>query len=236
MQVKILSIPEIYTNAANQIVDLIKSKPNAILGLATGGTSVGLYDALVKAYKDKRVSFNQIKTFNLDEYYPIEVTNPQSYRYFMDYHLFNNVDIDKSNTFFPSIDNYQTYDQLIASNGNIDIQILGLGSNGHIAFNEPGTSFDSLTHIVQLAQSTIKDNARFFNNDISLVPTQAISMGLKSIMNAKKIILIATGKNKANAIKKLMEGDVNIDLPVSILKNHSDVTIYLDKEAASLLC
>lgn len=236
MEVKILPIQEIYNEIANKIVKLVAQKPNAILGLATGGTAVGVYDALVKAYNDKKITFKDVKTFNLDEYYPIEDSNPQSYRYYMNHNLFDKVDIDKNNTHFPSIDNYQKYDELIAIAGGIDFQVLGIGSNGHIAFNEPGTPFDSLTHVVKLAESTIQDNARFFNGDISLVPTQAISMGLKSIMFTKQIVLIATGKNKAKAIKQLMDQEPNPALPASILRSHANVTIYLDPDAASLLC
>lgn len=236
MKVKVLSKQAIYQEIANNISKLINEKPNAVLGLATGGTAMGVYVELVKLFNEKKISFKQIKSFNLDEYYPIDDTNDQSYRYYMNHNLFDHVDIDKNNTFFPSIDNYQNYDQQIAQAGGIDFQVLGIGSNGHIAFNEPGTDFDSLTHVVKLANSTIKDNARFFNNKVELVPTQAISMGLKSIMNAKQIVLIATGQNKAKAIKQLIEGNANTNLPASILKSHPDVIIYLDKEAASLLC
>ncbi len=236
MEVKILSISEIYQEVSTTIVSLINKKPKAILGLATGGTAIGVYEQLVKAYKDKKVSFKNVKSFNLDEYYPIEQSNPQSYRSYMNHNFFDHVDINKINTFFPSIDNFEKYDQVIGVEGGIDFQILGIGSNGHIAFNEPGTSFNSLTHIVKLADSTIKDNARFFNNQIKLVPTQAISMGLRTIMNARQIVLIATGKNKAKVIKQLIEQEASVDLPASILKTHPNVTIYLDEDAASLLC
>lgn len=235
MKIKILSKQKIYSDIANTIIDLISTKQNTILGLATGSSPIGVYDKLVEAFNTKKVSFRNVKTFNLDEYYPINDSNPQSYRYFMNRHLFNKVDIDKNNTHFPSANNYKEYDQLIASAGGIDFQILGIGSNGHIAFNEPGTSFDSLTHMVKLANSTINDNARFFNS-IDEVPTQAVSMGLKSIMKAKRIALIATGANKAHAIKQLIEQEANINLPASVLKTHPDVVIYLDKEAASFIC
>lgn len=235
MNIKVLDKEQIYSDIANRMISLVNSKPNAILGLATGSSPIGVYDLLVKGCLEHKVSFKQVKTFNLDEYYPISDDNNQSYRYFMNSHLFDKIDIAKANTHFPSFTNYQQYDKLIADAGGIDFQVLGIGSNGHIAFNEPGTSFDSLTHMVKLAPSTIKDNARFFN-DIKDVPTQAISMGLHSIMQAKEIVLIATGKNKAQAIKQLVEGEANINLPASILKTHNNVTIYLDKEAASLLC
>lgn len=236
MEVKVLTKQEIYNDVAKLIVNLVKSKPNAVLGLATGGTMEGVYEALVKEFDAGNISFKQTKSFNLDEYYPIDNTNSQSYHYYMNRNLFNSVDIDKDNTHFPSIDNFQYYDQLIAAAGGIDFQLLGLGSNGHIAFNEPGTDFSTLTHVVKLADSTIKDNARFFNDRIEDVPTHAISMGLESIMNAKQIVLIATGQNKAYAIKQLIEGETNTSLPASVLKTHPNVVIYLDKDAASGLC
>ncbi|MCQ3907234.1 MAG: glucosamine-6-phosphate deaminase [Mycoplasmoidaceae bacterium] len=235
MQIKILSKDEIYQDINNRIVKLVKDKPNAVLGFATGQSPVGVYQLLVDSFNKKLISFKDVTSFNLDEYYPIEDSNPQGFRYLMNHNLFNNVDIDKSRTNFPSIDNYQQYDQLIANAGGIDFQILGIGSNGHIAFNEPGTSFDSLTHLVKLADSTIKDNSRFFS-DISKVPTQAITMGLKTIMQTKEIVLIATGKNKAPVIKQLIENAASINVPASVLKTHPNVTIYLDADAASLLC
>lgn len=236
MELKILSKEEINHTIAEEIVSLLGKKPNAILGLATGSSPVGVYETLVNLYKQGKVSFKDVTSFNLDEYIGLPINHEQSYRYFMDHHLFNHVDINKNKTHIPSIDKnsedyYESYDQNIKAHGGIDFQILGIGSNGHIAFNEPGTSFDSFTHIVDLKESTIKDNSRFFNS-INEVPTKAVSMGLKSIMNAKRIVIIITGKNKQNALKKLLSHSVSIDFPASILNMHSKVTIYADQEAS----
>lgn len=232
MKIKYLSKDAIEEEISNIIINEIKSNPKCVLGLATGSSPLGIYNRLIKAYKQNEISFKKVTSFNLDEYLGIEETHEKSYRYFMNENLFNKIDIDKSNTFVPngfikSDKEASQYDYLIESKGGIDIQLLGLGSDGHIAFNEPGTSFDSLTHIAKLTDQTIKDNARFFNN-VNEVPTKAITMGLKSIMNAKKILLIATGISKAKAIKSLISDDVNINLPVSILKEHKNAIIYVD--------
>ncbi|MCQ2753208.1 MAG: glucosamine-6-phosphate deaminase [Bacilli bacterium] len=239
MELKILNKEEIYAAIKDEIAMLLRRKPNAVLGLATGSSPIGVYDELIKANKAGDIDFSNVTSFSLDEYLGLAPTHNQSYRYFMNEHLFNHVNIDKSKTHVPSTDKnsedyYQTYDQKIQDHGGIDFQILGIGSNGHIAFNEPGTDFNSLTHIVSLKESTIKDNSRFFAS-ISDVPTQAVSMGLKSIMNAKKIVIIITGSNKANALKRLMSKEVTTDFPASILNKHPSVTIYADKDAASLL-
>ena len=193
----------------------------------------------MKANKEGRVTFKDVATFNLDEYIGLEGTHNQSYRYFMNENLFNHIDINKEKTHvLKGTGDYlayaNQYDKLIADFGGIDIQILGIGSDGHIAFNEPGTPFDSLTHVAELAESTIVDNSRLFN-DISEVPTKAVTMGLKSIMNARKIVLIATGKNKAKAIYNLLKGPKTEEVPCSILQDHKDCTIYCDEEAYSLV-
>lgn len=224
---------------AEDFIKVVNEKPNAVLGLATGTSPLGVYANLIKANKEGRVSFKNVTTFNLDEYVGLEGTHNQSYRYFMNENLFNHIDIDKKNTnVLLGVGDYKKfmkeYDGLIAKAGGIDIQILGIGSDGHIAFNEPGTPFDSLTHETELTQQTIKDNSRLFN-DISEVPTRAVTMGLKSIMNAKKIILIATGKNKAVAVKGMLKGKKDINMPCSILQDHPDVTIYCDEDAYSLV-
>ena len=189
---------------ADEFINVIKSKQKPVLGLATGSSPLKVYSYLIEAYKNKDVSFKNVITFNLDEYIGLDGTHNQSYRYFMDNNLFDKIDINKDNTHVllgvgDYISSMNNYDELIKQNGGIDIQILGIGSDGHIAFNEPGTKFDSLTHITKLTEQTIKDNSRFFN-DINEVPKEAVTMGLQSIMNAKKIVLIATGKNKANDI------------------------------------
>jgi len=238
MELIIATKEEINQIVSEEIIELINKNNNCILGLATGSTPEGVYKLLVEAYKGNKVSFKDVKTFNLDEYVGLEDTHNQSYRYFMNNHLFNHVDIKIENTHIPSNkdddNNLKIYDQKIKEAGGIDIQLLGIGSNGHIAFNEPGTPFDSNTHIVTLKESTINDNSRFFNS-IDEVPKEAITMGLNSILQAKRIILIAFGKNKQEAIYKMFALDPSEDLPASILQKHPNVTIYCDEEAASLL-
>lgn len=218
--------------ASEQFIDLLKRKPTAVLGLATGSTPIDTYKQIILKTNEQGISFKDVKTFNLDEYvkYPFYEA---SYRFFMDDNLFNHVDINKENTHFPSEDNYLSYDKDIEAAGGVDLQILGIGANGHIGFNEPGTEFTSLTHITDLQEKTIQDNARFFSS-IEEVPTKAITMGLQTIMNAKSIILIALGANKADAIKALVD-NVGTSCPASILNSHPDVTIYCDKDAASKL-
>ena len=224
---------------AEEFIKVINAKPNCVLGLATGTSPLKVYAELVKANKEGRVTFKDVATFNLDEYIGLEGTHNQSYRYFMNENLFNHIDINKEKTHvLKGTGDYlayaNEYDKLIADFGGIDIQILGIGSDGHIAFNEPGTPFNSLTHVAELAESTIVDNSRLFN-DISEVPTKAVTMGLKSIMNARKIVLIATGKNKAKAIYNLLKGPKTEEVPCSILQDHKDCTIYCDEEAYSLV-
>ena len=230
---------EISKLIAEEFIKQVNDKPNSVLGLATGTSPLGVYANIIKANKEGRVSFKEVKTFNLDEYIGLDGTHHQSYRYFMNENLFNELDINKENTHvLKGVGDYlgyaNQYDKLIDEAGGIDLQILGIGSDGHIAFNEPGTPFDSLTHVAELAESTIVDNSRLFN-DISEVPTKAVTMGLKSIMNAKKIVLIATGKNKAKAIYNLIKGVKTIEVPCSILQDHPDCTIYVDEDAYSLV-
>lgn len=238
MNLIILNKSEADKKVSQEIINLINDKKNCVLGLATGSTPEGVYALLVEAYKQGKVSFKDVTTFNLDEYVGLADSHPQSYRYFMNNHLFLHVDINLDKTHVPGNkgdeNDLSVYDENIKKHGGIDLQLLGIGSNGHIAFNEPGTPFDSKTHIVTLKESTIKDNSRFFNS-IDEVPTSSITMGLNSIMNAKKIILMAFGKNKAEAICKMFTKDANVDLPASILQKHDNVTIYCDEEAASLL-
>lgn len=234
MKLIVLEKNQIDEIVANLFIETINNKPNCVLGLATGSSPVGIYKNLVKAYQENKVSFKEVTTFNLDEYIGLEGTHHQSYRYFMNDNLFNHIDIDKNKTHVPNGINYEydveNYDKEIENNGGIDLQILGIGSNGHIAFNEPGTSFDSLTHVVDLKESTIKDNSRFFNS-IDEVPTKSITMGLTSIIKAKKIVIIITGENKKDVLTKLLTGEISEDLPASILHKHPDVTIYADYKA-----
>jgi len=239
MIVKILNENQIAEEIVKKIILLTKSKNDCVLGLATGSSPLGVYKNLISAYKQGKINCKNITTFNLDEYVGLSENHEQSYKTFMSNNLFNGLNINKENTNFPS-DNkksknyFKNYDKNINKKGGIDLQILGIGSNGHIAFNEPNTSFDSLTHVTKLTESTIKDNSRFFKN-INEVPTKAITMGLKSILKAKEIVLIALGKNKQKAIYELVNGEVTENLPASILKRHNKVTIYCDEDAGALL-
>ena len=239
MKVVVGNEKEISAMIAEDFIKVINSKKHPVLGLATGTSPLQVYADLAKANKEGRVSFKNVTTFNLDEYVGLEGTHNQSYRYFMNENLFNHIDIDKKNTnVLLGVGDYKKfmneYDDMIAKAGGIDIQILGIGSDGHIAFNEPDTPFDSLTHETALTEQTIKDNSRLFN-DISEVPTRAVTMGLKSTMNARKIVLIATGKNKAKAVYGLIKGPVVESMPCSILQRHPDVTVYVDEDAYSLV-
>lgn len=226
---------EIGQEIASEIINDIKKKNDLILGLATGSTPLPLYKSLITIAKDQNVSFSNIKTFNLDEYYGLDASNDQSYRFFMNKNLFKYLDFKKEYHNFPLVDNYEKYDEMIDQCGGIDIQILGIGENGHIAFNEPFTPLESRTHITNLTKNTIENNSRFFEN-INDVPTKAITMGLSTILKAKKIYLIATGENKSKAIKTMLEGKYVESCPASALNLKNDnVFIYLDESAAKLL-
>lgn len=225
--------------AAEIVSHVVLDNPNAVLGLATGSSPIGLYNNLIEMYETGLLSFANVSTVNLDEYVGLDRDHPQSYAYFMRNVLFDHIDIDLGNTHIPcgSADNLEQqcrqYNELLASLKQ-DIQVLGIGSNGHIGFNEPGTSFDSATHVVELADSTIKDNSRLFNS-IDEVPTKAITMGISNIMNARKIIVIANGANKADAVQKMVEGQVSESCPASVLQRHSDVVLVCDELAAAKL-
>ncbi|WP_338985344.1 glucosamine-6-phosphate deaminase [Spiroplasma endosymbiont of Diplazon laetatorius] len=221
------------------ILNEVKENNKVVLGLATGSSPITTYENIISKTKEQNIDWSEVKTFNLDEYKGLEASHNQSYRYFMNDKLFDHININKENTFVPSgmietNEEANKYDNLIAQHGGIDLQLLGLGINGHVGFNEPGSDFEGLTSIVNLTKSTIEANSRFFENE-SDVPTQAISMGLKSIMNAKKIVLIATGESKAEAVKNLVEGPISSEWPCSVLLNHKDVTVVIDGEAAKLL-
>ena len=200
-----------YDEASDRAFEIMKEylKPGKVLGLATGSTPLGLYARMVKDHEENKTSYADIKTFNLDEYVGLPISHPESYYAFMHKNLFNHLDINEENVHIPCglgddiEEKAKQYDRMIDENP-VDIQVLGIGPDGHIAFNEPGTPFDSLTHVAELTEQTIRDNSRLFN-DISEVPTKAVTMGLKSIMNARKIVLIATGKNKAQAIYNLLK-------------------------------
>lgn len=226
--------------AAYEFAKVIKEKPNAVLGLATGSSPVGMYNELIKMYENKELDFSKVTTVNLDEYIGLNPEHEQSYRQFMNKNLFSHINVNIEKTFVPNglAKNLEVeckeYDKKIIELGGIDIQLLGVGNNGHIAFNEPDNELYSETHIISLSENTIKANARFFDN-IEDVPKKAITMGVGGIMKAKKIILIASGENKAEAIKGLLSGKVTTENPVSLLQMHNDVTIIVDKEAAKFI-
>ncbi|NLV76198.1 MAG: glucosamine-6-phosphate deaminase [Tissierellia bacterium] len=223
--------------AANIIKKEIEKKPDIVLGLATGSTPIGMYEELIRLHKEEGLDFSKVTTFNLDEYVGIDKDHPNSYHYFMKDVFFDHINIDMDNTFIPDgkaedPESYcKEYDKLIDEKGGVDVQILGIGENGHIAFNEPAEKLNVGTSIVKLTQSTIEANSRFFDS-MDEVPKTAITMGIGSIMKAKKIILLANGKKKAKAIKELIKGDkITTYLPASMLLLHSDVTIIVDEEA-----
>ena len=231
---------EMSLKAANIIAELIKKNPNAKLGLATGSTPIGTYNELIKKNKNKEISFKNITTFNLDEYIGLAKNHPQSYYTFMYENLFKHIDINIENTHLPKGEgdsklNVENYENLLSKN-KINLQILGVGRNGHIGFNEPGTDFNTGVHDVNLHNKTIVDNARFFENDINKVPKKAITMGIKNILDAENVILIANGTNKADAIKNLMSNKADVNIPVTALNIHKGkVYVIIDKKAASKL-
>lgn len=226
--------------AANIISAQVIMKPNAVLGLATGSTPVGAYRQLIEWYNKGDVDFFQISSVNLDEYKGLSGEHDQSYRYFMNHNFFDHINIKKENTNVPNglapdaEAECQRYNYVIKTLGGIDLQLLGIGGNGHIGFNEPGTAFEKETHLVTLTEQTRESNARFFAG-LDEVPTHAFTMGIKSIMSAKKILLLATGENKARALYDSFFGPVIPGVPASILQLHNDCTIIADEEALSLI-
>ncbi len=226
--------------AARMVVEVLNAKPNAVLGMATGSTPLGLYQELVRLYESGEVDFSRVTTFNLDEYVGLPVTHPQSYHYFMRENFFNHVNIPPQNINIPSgtTDNYpafcEWYEDRIRECGGIDLQILGIGSDGHIAFNEPTSSLSSRTRLKTLAKSTIDDNARFFERRED-VPVYAITMGVGTILDARKTILLASGTSKAAAIAAMVEGPVSAMATASALQMHPDCKVLVDAEAASEL-
>ncbi|HWQ06856.1 MAG TPA: glucosamine-6-phosphate deaminase [Feifaniaceae bacterium] len=239
MKIHVCSKEQAAEQAAKRYVELLKRKPNAVLGFATGSTPLRLYQELIRLYKKGELSFREATSFNLDEYVGLDGSNSQSYRHFMNKNLFEQIDIPSEQTFVPdgthcSAETAAEYDVEIQAAGGIDLQLLGVGRNGHIGFNEPGTSFDSVTHRVQLSRSTREANARFFHS-LEEVPTEAVSMGIKTVMNARGILLFAQGEEKAEVIQKAVYGPVTEDVPASILQLHPFVELFLDPEAAKLL-
>ena len=232
---------QVAISAAQWVQGLIKEKTHPVLGLATGSTPISLYQELVKQYQADQCSFANVTTFNLDEYHNIDESNPQSYRSFMQENLFNHVDINTKNTFLPTCEQAQNprnqglaYEDKIKQAGGIDLQILGIGANGHIGFNEPTSSLTSRTRIKTLTQQTLTDNSRLFTAQEEQ-PTTAMTMGIATIMDARYVLLMATGKNKAQAVKDMITGAVSANCPASILQMHENAVILLDKDAASAL-
>lgn len=230
---------EMSAKAAEFIANQIKENPKSVLGLATGSTPEQTYANLIKMNKDEEISFKDITTFNLDEYVGLDGEHKKSYRYFMNDQLFNHVDIDKSRTFVPSgIGNIsecaKDFEDKLVKFGPVDLQLLGLGGNAHIGFNEPGSPENGRTAEVNLTESTIEANKRFFTS-ANEVPKTAISMGIGTIMDAKKILLLASGDAKAQAVKDMVDGNITVDVPASFLQKHNDATIIIDEKAAKLL-
>lgn len=235
--IKVKNYEEMSDVAFQIMKEVVSENPNAVLGLATGSTPIGLYERMVKDYQMYHTDYAKCQSFNLDEYVGLAIDHEQSYHTFMQNHLFNHINIPKEHIHIPygnSESDCQAYEQAL-DNVQIDIQVLGIGSNGHIGFNEPYTSFTQETHIVNLTEKTRKDNARFFENDINKVPKQAITMGIASIMKAKKIMILASGENKADAIATMIYGTKDPICPATVLQEHHDVIVIVDEKASSKL-
>ncbi|PJI07796.1 MULTISPECIES: glucosamine-6-phosphate deaminase [Clostridium] len=238
--IEVENYDEMSDKAAAMIASQIILKSNSVLGLATGSTPIGTYKKLIKMYNNKKVDFSEVKTFNLDEYYGITDENKHSYHYYMVENLFKHINIDKKNINIPNgmakdiKEECEEYEKKIKASGGIDLQILGIGINGHIGFNEPDAKFEAQTHLVNLDEKTIKANSRFFNS-IDEVPTKAISMGIKTILSSKKIVLLANGVSKAEVVAEAINGKISPEVPASILQLHKDITMIVDKAAGSKL-
>ena len=236
-------VVENYEEMSDEAFKVIKEtliSPKAVLGLATGSSPIGLYQRMIKDHKENGTSYQEVTTFNLDEYLGLPREHKESYYTFMHENLFDEIDIKEENIHIPngSVTDIEKeakeYEARMLAY-DIDVQVTGIGTNGHIGFNEPGTPFDSVTHVVDLQEKTRLDNARFFENDMNQVPSQAITMGIASIKRAKKVMLLAAGENKADAIYGMIKGEKTIELPASALQDHDDVIVIVDKAAASKL-
>ena len=235
--IKVKNYDEVSAEAFKVMKEVVANKPEAVLGLATGSSPIGLYENMIKDHKENGTSYAKCQSFNLDEYVGIDRNHSQSYWTFMHENLFHGIDLpeDKINVPYGNTKaDCEGYEKAM-ENVSVDIQVLGIGGNGHIGFNEPGTPFTEETHIVDLTEKTRSDNARFFENDINKVPTQAITMGIATIMKAKKILLVASGANKADAVAAMVNGPVDPACPASVLQNHPDVVVIVDEEAAAKL-
>lgn len=227
-------------HASNKLFQRIADKPDTVLGLATGSTMEPVYAHLAHQINRNRPPLDQLTTFNLDEYIGLPAQHPQSYNYFMHEHLFNKIAIDDRRCFLPDGDcadleqECRQYSSKIREAGGLDIQLLGIGTNGHIGFNEPGTPFDSRTHVVDLSETTMRDNSRFFA-DKSQMPTRAITMGILDIMEANEILLLATGAHKAEVMASLFHSQPDENMPASVLKQHQRICILMDSSAAALI-
>lgn len=240
----ILHIAKDYNDMSRKAANIISAKiiinPNTVLGLATGSTPKGTYKQLIEWYQKGDIDFSKVKSVNLDEYKNLSPQNPQSYAYFMEENFFKHINIEKNNTYIPNglAKNAENeclrYDKVIKDLSGIDLQLLGIGSNGHIGFNEPSEYFKKGTHLVELAKETVIANSRFFDN-IEDVPKFAYSMGIQSIMYAKSILLLASGKEKATAIYELFKGNISPKVPATILQLHPNVTVIADEDACQLL-
>lgn len=225
---------------ANIIAGLVQTQPKAVLGLATGGTPVGIYERLVSDFKRGLFSFSQATSFNLDEYVGLDKKHPQSYYAYMHEHLFHHIDLPAERAHIPNGNapdpqaECERYDRLIAEAGQIDLQLLGIGHNGHIGFNEPAHALIRGTHVVDLAEETLKANARFFDS-VDEVPKQAITMGVGTILKAKTILLVVRGADKADIVHRALTGPITTDCPASLLQTHPHLVVLLDKEAAGKL-
>lgn len=237
--IEVLSYEEMSRVAADLIINQVLEDSRSVLGLATGGTVLGVYKKLAEDYFLHGTSYRKVSTVNLDEYVGLNGDDPNSYRMYMHEQFFKHVNIPRKQTHLPYglADNLDMecarYEDLIEDLGGVDLQLLGIGVNGHIGFNEPGTSFNSKTHVVKLMESTRKANARYFSS-LDSVPTKAITMGIDSIVRSKRILLLASGEKKANAIDRLLNGGVTENLPASVLQNHRHVTLIADQAALSL--
>jgi glucosamine-6-phosphate deaminase len=227
-------------NAARFVAAVVRRRPTCVLGLATGSTPLGMYAELIKMHREEGLDFSRVVTFNLDEYVGLSASHPQSYRTFMQKNFFDHVNIDIRNTHVPDgraldFENYcEHYEKMIRDEGGIDLQILGIGSDGHIAFNEPGSSLGSRTRLKTLTEETIRDNARFFGGEQE-VPRLAITMGVGTILESRQCLLLAAGESKARAIRDTIEGPVTAQVTASALQMHRDVVAIIDEEAARLL-